>query len=111
MRAYTLIDHTADLGIRVLGKTLEDLFINAGYALFDILVGNLPPARTKSRELSVSGIDWPDLMVNWLRALFFLWTDDQSVPSAIRITSLVMFELTAHVEVTQFDARHDKNHP
>ena len=61
MRTYTLIDHTADLGIRVFGKTLEELFINAGFALFDLLVGNLSQADKKTRNLSLSGVDWPDL--------------------------------------------------
>ncbi|MCK4436526.1 archease, partial [bacterium] len=37
MKKYETFDHTADLGIRVFGKTREELFANAGYAMFDIL--------------------------------------------------------------------------
>ena len=34
---YTLLDHTADLRIRVSGNDPADLFKNAGLALFDLI--------------------------------------------------------------------------
>ena len=61
MQTYSLLDHTADLGIRVMGKTLEDLFVHAGLALSDLLVKK--GARTIRSlgkiQLAVSGMDWP----------------------------------------------------
>ncbi len=37
---YTLIDHTADIGIRVSAPSMEGLFEEAAYALADILGGS-----------------------------------------------------------------------
>ena len=37
MKKYETIDHTADLGIRVLGRNRRELFVNAAYALFDLI--------------------------------------------------------------------------
>ena len=37
MLRYELIDHTADIGMRVFGTTLAELFENAGVALFELI--------------------------------------------------------------------------
>jgi hypothetical protein len=36
-KKFRLLDHTADLGILVYGRDLEELFSNAGEAFFDII--------------------------------------------------------------------------
>ena len=36
-KPYTLIDHTADLAIEVIGSSFTELMENAGFALFDII--------------------------------------------------------------------------
>ena len=38
MQRYKEIEHTADIGVEIYGATLEELFHNAGYALFDTIV-------------------------------------------------------------------------
>ena len=107
MRTYTLLDHTADLGIRVFGKTLDALFVHAGNALFELLVKPSSKQKKKVRSVSVSGMDWPDLMVNWLRELLFLWIDEKYVLSEISIRSLTEFTLTATVELSAFASECD----
>ena len=37
MKRYEQFPHTADIGIRVFGKDLKELFENAAFALFDTL--------------------------------------------------------------------------
>ena len=56
-KPYTLLDHTADLRIRVSGTDPADLFKNAGLALFDLITR---PDRLKPGEVievSVIGDD------------------------------------------------------
>ena len=36
MKAYEFFEHTADIGVRAYGRTLEELFINAASALYEI---------------------------------------------------------------------------
>jgi SHS2 domain-containing protein len=68
---YTLIDHTADIGMRVNGATLEALFRDAALGLCDIL-----GAGTTRAALSVpvrsQGVDRDDLLVRWLQDILFL---------------------------------------
>jgi SHS2 domain-containing protein len=72
MKKYETFDHTADVGIRVFGRTVEEVFVNAAYALFDQWT-DLRKVRGKiSREISIRGADREDLLVRWLGELLFL---------------------------------------
>ena len=69
---YRIFDHTADVGIEVYAKDLQQLFINAGYALFDLLTDMNAVAATTSLRVTVKGTDREDLMVSWLSELLYL---------------------------------------
>ena len=95
---YQLIDHTADFGIHVFGTDAKDLFINAASALFDQIVERGEEAGEKKCAVQVTGQDWQDLMVNWLRELLFLWAARQMMIKNTDITSICQNELKAVIE-------------
>ena len=68
---YTLIDHTADIGMRVSAPTVTSLFEEAAYALVDIM-----RARTGKDDvhlrIETQGIDRVDLLVRWLQEVLYL---------------------------------------
>ena len=72
MRRYREFEHTADIGVEIYGKTLEEIFSNAGYALFDTLVDITTILPTVQRAIHVTGNDAEALLMNWLRELLFL---------------------------------------
>ena len=67
MVKYKLIDHTADLGIHVSGSDEKELFSNAAMAMFDVITEIEILEGSREHNIYVTGEDWPDLMVNWLR--------------------------------------------
>jgi SHS2 domain-containing protein len=71
--SYELIEHTADLGIRVTAEDLPGLFREAGLALVDILGARCPEGQN-SVEVSAAGLDRVDLLVRWLQELLYLVT-------------------------------------
>jgi len=73
MKTYTLIDHTADLGIHVLGTDPKDLFQNAARAMFEQIAEIEALEGTEAVAIHLTGEDRPDLMVNWLRELLYHW--------------------------------------
>ncbi len=85
MARYTEIEHTADIGVEVYGATLEELFINAGYALFDTIADADTIDATVTRALTVEGGDIETLFMNWLRELLYLFSVEQEVCSAFRV--------------------------
>ena len=94
---YKITDHTADFGMHVFGSDLQDLFTNAAHALFDVITDIERVEGVKTRELHVTGDDWPDLMVNWLREMLFLWTGSELLVKEVLIRSISAYELTANV--------------
>jgi SHS2 domain-containing protein len=68
---YELIDHTADIGLRVSAPSMEGLFEEAALALADIMGGR---SDEGSQEVLVEtqGIDLVDLLVRWLQEILYL---------------------------------------
>ena len=95
---YELIDHTADFGIQVFGHSAKNLFQNAALALMDQLLDSGRPCERQTHKLIVEGRDWPDLMVNWLREILYLWDGENQLTQAVQIDTIAETELTAFVE-------------
>ena len=102
---YTLIEHTADFGIHVYGIDRKALFANAAYALFDLLTDLRRLNGKTCKNISIRGEDRPDLMVNWLRELLFLWNGNGLLVKEVDVTALSDSELTATVFYDVFDPR------
>ena len=102
--SYTLIDHTADFGIRVSAGSLSELFVDTALALTDLLTET---DRIKARQvltLEAEGLDLPDLMVAWLRECLYLWNGRRKLIQAIEIRDLETTRLVAEVAATPFEA-------
>jgi len=73
MMRYQLIEHTGDIGIQVFGVSEEELFENAGFALFDIMTDMQQVQSIVNYEIEVTGNDREELLVNWLSELNFIF--------------------------------------
>jgi SHS2 domain-containing protein len=71
-KKFRLLDHTADLGILVYGRDLEELFSNAGEAFFDIITDLRRVREDTEKTIRVESSSLEDLMVNWLGELLYL---------------------------------------
>ncbi len=100
---YRIIDHTADTGIAVSAADGRSLFENAALALFDLLTDLDRVVGTETLNLTVAGQDWPDLMVNWLRELLYLWVGREFLVKAVRVHGLDEYRLSATLAVERFD--------
>jgi SHS2 domain-containing protein len=68
---WQILDHTADMGIRVNAPDLASLFREAGHALVDIM-GAGSTDGGEIQTISLEGIDREDLLVRWLQEILFL---------------------------------------
>lgn len=67
---YETFEHGADIGIRGVGKTLEEAFINAAKALFSLMVINLEEVRpAKKVQIQAEGENLEELFIDWLNRL------------------------------------------
>jgi SHS2 domain-containing protein len=71
MKRYEQFPHAADIGVRVFGKDMKELFENAGFAMFDIIADleNLSGDNEEIFELEAS--DAETLLVSWLDELLY----------------------------------------
>ncbi len=101
---YRRMDPTADCGIQVFGEDLKALFENAGLALFDLIADISLVKSGFEYPIQVSGSDWPDLMVNWLRELLYFWTGKELLVKEIEVTEILEYQLSARIRVDAFNA-------
>jgi len=70
-KRYESFSHPSDIGISVFGETLEQLYENAAYALFDSLCNLEKVKETGKVEVSAVGDDGEGLLVNFLNELLY----------------------------------------
>ncbi|HNX82582.1 MAG TPA: archease [Candidatus Omnitrophota bacterium] len=72
-KAYQILEHTADIGIRVTGNDLAELFTKAALAAFDIIAEKKSHSeKTIELFLTQEAGDVSELLVNWLNELLSL---------------------------------------
>jgi SHS2 domain-containing protein len=110
MEKYKLFDHTADLGVEISGKTLEELFVHATFALFDLITNLQNVKVAQVRKIVVEGTDLEDLLVNYLREVLYLWNGEGLLLSDYEIMELNSCYLVGEVRGEPFDpGRHRIN--
>lgn len=71
-KRFDFIEHTADIGIKVYGKTLEELFTNAAYGMYNLICENFHKVEPKKTYNSVvESSDYESLLVSFLNDLIF----------------------------------------
>ena len=73
------IEHTADWAIRIQGRDLGELLINAARAMSHLLVGNLGTlSHDVDKHLVIEGDDPESLLVTWLNELAY-WAETEGI--------------------------------
>lgn len=108
-RGYRFFDHTADFGLEIFGDDVTSLFEEAAKALFDLITPAAEgPIQNHQHIIEVSGQDWADLMVNWLRELLYLWNGESQLVREVDLTTLEETRLQATVTCENYDPdRHE----
>ncbi len=114
---FTLVDHTADIGIRVETENLEDLFLDAAKGMFEVMLEskpNLIPAITIPVEIQIinsenSEISFEaDLLVKWLQELLYLFETRHIVPVYFYIDEISKNGLEGCYKGLKFDKKYHK---
>ena len=87
---YELIEHTADVGIKVKGKNLKGLFKNTALAMFDIIAEkkDLKSQGQKKIKITQKADNLEELFINWLNELLSLSATKELIFSDFKINKL-----------------------
>ncbi len=71
MKRYEEIEHTADIGLKVYGKDLKELFRNAAFGMFDIIADLEGLKESVTVDIELKGDNYEELLVKWLDELLY----------------------------------------
>lgn len=107
---YRPFDHTADLGINITGLTVGELFVNGALAVFDLLTDLSLVSVVESREIAVEGVDWEDLLVNYLREVLYLYQGEKMLVREVVIEHISPTEVRARLSGEAFHRERHRLH-
>jgi len=107
-KKFRFIDHTADIGVVVYGKTLTELFQNAAESFFSVLLKlkNIHEKESRSFSLDAPGLE--ELLVSWLNEFLYLFETQGLLFSRFEIKNLSK----EHLEATAWGEKYvEGKHP
>ena len=104
MKKYEQTDHTADIGLKIFGNSLLDLFANAGYALCDSLtdISKVIPATKQTFCLQRDSTE--ELLVEWMGDLLYTFETEGLLFSRFNIIAIDKNSLSAEAEGEFFNS-------
>jgi len=86
--AYETVDHTADLGVVVAGRSAADLFERCASAMFDLMVDVDAVRPTSACRVRVEAHGLEELLVAWLAELLGRAMEEGKVYGRFEISDL-----------------------
>jgi len=115
VKPYELFDHPADIGLRIYGRNLEELFTHAARGLTDLMTDvqkdkfGLVIKASEHEEICLHEESVSDLLFSWLRELLYLFSAKKLIFQKYQFDKLNEKELVAHAAGEFFDPeRHEQ---
>ena len=80
--AVEFFDHTADIGARVIARSVDALFADAALALTTTLIDPSSVESRLNRDVALQAQDFGQLLVDWLSELVG-WFDIDQIPCTV----------------------------
>ena len=95
MKRYEQFPHTADIGVRVFGKDLHELFENAAFAMFDVIADLENISGDKEEIIELGAEDRDMLLVAWLDELLYKFYTKGLIFYKFQVELLTEYKLRA----------------
>ncbi|MFH1985126.1 MAG: archease [Pseudomonadota bacterium] len=100
---FEQIDHTADVGLKIIADSAAALFSEAARGMFSLIVSGPASGVTETREIRIQADDWEGLLVAWLRELLYLWHSENRWFCQVVHATVTAHAVSATVKVDRFD--------
>jgi SHS2 domain-containing protein len=96
MKKFEILEHTADLKIKVFGKTKEELFENAMVGMFEAAKYEKEIKSQKSKvKIKIKSLDLPSLLVDFLNEVLYLVETKKLIFEKVEFKTFTENELEA----------------
>ena len=97
-RGHEILEHTADIGLRVWAPDLNELFAEAAIALIDVMGRGVGPVDRRE-TVDLDAPDLEALFVDWMSEVLFLFEVRNIVPQSVDVAvDRVTWRLHATIE-------------
>ena len=101
MGDYQVIEHTADVGVRGRGHSLEEAFAQTTLGLLEI-TGTFRPDRVgESHSIEVEGRDLGAVLIDWLSEVLYLQDSKDALISTVELGSVTGTSAAGSVTLVQ----------
>lgn len=69
---HKIIDHTADICVRVFGNSLEEIFVGSSKAMMEIITDVEKVNPSKEILIKAQGENYEELLVKWLQEILYV---------------------------------------
>jgi SHS2 domain-containing protein len=97
MKPYEFLPHTADAKFRAYGKTLEEAFMNAAYAMTDVIIDHKKIKPTTEKTISVESENNEALLYDFLEQFLILLDSEGFLLNKVKELKINNNKLTAKV--------------
>ncbi len=107
-RQHEIIEHTADIGLRIFGKDLKRLFRSAARGMFSLIARKYVAAKQDKRivfNIVLSAKTREELLVSWLSELLTLSDIRNIIFTRVQFEKLTATKLKARAEAEKMDKK------
>jgi SHS2 domain-containing protein len=102
---FEILEHTADVGLRIRASGLRELFEMAARGMVDILGAAAGAGSSRRGEsIAVRDSDLGGLLVDWLNEILFLVDRDEACVAEIVVERAIEDEVVGTVEIAECSA-------
>ncbi|MBR9683541.1 archease [Candidatus Woesearchaeota archaeon] len=95
MKPYEFLPHTADTKFRAYGKTLEEAFTNAAYAMTDVITDHTKIKPTIEKNITVTSENEESLLYDFLEQFLILIDSESFLLNQVKELTIKNNKLTA----------------
>ncbi len=109
MKKYEQLDISGDIGLKIRGKTLEELFENAAEGMYSLITDTRQIKETKNIDIVTESSSLESLFVSWLNELIFHFDTYGFIGKAIKINNLNLQEYRLNASISGEDYNPQKH--
>lgn len=103
MKRYKIIEHTADVGIKVYAEDIKQLFEMAALGMFDVITDIKKINSIIKKEVKIQSDSTNDLLVDWLNELVFKFDVNKILFGKVDIEKISSTYLSAKIYGEKYD--------
>ncbi len=106
---FEILDISGDVGLRVRGRSLDELFVNSALGLYSLItdISRVEPADSADIRLESETLD--GLFIGWLNELIFRFDTYGFIGREIHVESVTEKRIVARIRGEDFDPeRHER---